>query len=174
VGTGLASVGLAVTAAAWTFRAVMTALYGWPPPVQETLRDRAVQAIPFFASSLIPFLVVVVIAMAFFMLPFRSWKPASLASVVSYLTHDMESLPAHHRIRLEKISVEPRRIPVDSAPGETVVVVAAHEDRVVYWSDIEEGWEVDRTTSSGGIAERGANQYELRQLTWQLFGPPPA
>jgi hypothetical protein len=65
-----------------------------------------------------------------------------------------------------------RTVSVDAYPGETVVVVAEHEGKILYYSDIEDGWELDAPTASGAIANRGASQFELQHIAWQLFGDP--
>ena len=103
-----------------------------------------------------------------------AWKPTSLDWVLSHLNAELERLHPTHRSRFQRLLVEPRRAPVESHPGGSVVVVAEHEGRVLYWSDIEDGWELEHPTDAGGIPERGCNQSELSHIAWQLFGEPTA
>ena len=56
----------------------------------------------------------------------------------------------------------------DSAPSKTVFVVAELLGGVIYFEDIEEGFEFDRPGPDGAIAEQGRNQYALRHLLTQL------
>src|SRR5690606_20080738 len=63
----------------------------------------------------------------------REQLEAELATAVSALQ------PAHAK-RFAEIAVAPRLVPVASHPGEGVWVVAEHQGRILYYSDIEEGW----------------------------------
>jgi hypothetical protein len=70
------------------------------------------------------------------------------------------------------MQVPPRAVRIAAYPAETVFVVAEHEGHMLYWSDVDEGWELESPDEHGGISERGANQYELSHIMWQLFGDP--
>jgi hypothetical protein len=50
--------------------------------------------------------------------------------------------------------------------------VADHQGRILYYSDIEEGWAIERPDSAGGIADRDCSQFELSHVLWQVFGDP--
>jgi hypothetical protein len=82
----------------------------------------------------------------------------------------MEALSPVHRTELSRLLVPLRAVPVQDSPGETVWVVAQRADYVLYWSDVEEGWEWARLDASGGIHSRGCNQFELSHIAHQLFG----
>lgn len=97
-------------------------------------------------------------------------RPTTLDEVESILADEMGSLHPADRSRFEPLRVTPRRVGVTSAPGEYVYVVAEYQGKVLYWSDIEEGWELEALDSSGGIAQRGCNQFELKHIVSQLFG----
>ena len=101
-----------------------------------------------------------------------SWQPASIDWVADRFREELGHLPQAHRELLERLSVQARAVPIDAHPGEAVVVVGEHEGRLLYWSDVEGGWEVDKPTSTGGIAERGSSQFDLSHVAWQLFGDP--
>lgn len=49
-----------------------------------------------------------------------------------------------------------------------MVAVAAFGDKLLYWSDIEEGWELAVPSSCGSIESRGCNQFELKHVLDQL------
>ena len=74
----------------------------------------------------------------------------------------------------EEIEAELARasVPVAAYPGERVWVVAEHQGRILYYSDIEQGWAIERPDGAGGIADRDCNQFELPHLMCQLFGDP--
>lgn len=65
-----------------------------------------------------------------------------------------------------------RQIPVRACPDEFVWVVGEYEGKVLYWSDVEEGWELGQADAGGGVEERGANQLDLAYLMRQIFGDP--
>ena len=94
------------------------------------------------------------------------------ADVKALLARDVATLHPSHRAAFDSIKIEARVVPVESSHGETVVVVAECEGRVLYWSDIEEGWELASLTERGGIPARGSNQFELSHIMWQVFGAP--
>jgi hypothetical protein len=100
-----------------------------------------------------------------------SRRPETFDQVEALLKEAEQELHPAHRTRFQKMRVPFYEVPVSGDPGGSVVVVAECEGKVVYWSDIEEGWELD-TLENGSIRERGCNQYELVQLMWQLFGDP--
>lgn len=101
----------------------------------------------------------------------EAWEPAALAWVADRLQREMELLHPSHRARLARLLVTPYSVLVESHPGESVVVVGEHEESVLYWSDVEDGWELDSLTSGGGITERGCSQLDLGQVAHALFGP---
>ena len=97
-----------------------------------------------------------------------NWRPTAREEVESILAQELESLPPAYRAHFERIRVAPRKAAVTSAPDEFVYVIAEHQGKVLYWSDIDEGWELEALDSFGGIAQRGSNQYELRNVMLQL------
>jgi hypothetical protein len=100
------------------------------------------------------------------------WKPATPERVQALLEAAVAGLHPAHRVRFQEVRVPFRTVPIDVHPGETVVVVAEHKGKILYYSDVEDGWELDAPSSSGGIRERGASQFELRHIMRQLFGDP--
>ncbi|XSC47318.1 hypothetical protein ACF1BQ_018420 [Bradyrhizobium sp. RDT10] len=86
----------------------------------------------------------------------------------------MASLHPQHRAALERALIRPRTVGLSDAPGEFVVAVAVLDEKLLYWSDIEEGWELAVPDGRGNIPSRGCNQYELRHVLYQVFGAPDA
>ena len=99
-----------------------------------------------------------------------SWRPATREEVERILADEMKSLSVAERARFEPLRVTPRPVPVESSPNEFVYVVAEYQGKVLYWSDIEGGWELEPLDPSGAITERGSNQFELKHIIFQLFG----
>jgi len=90
------------------------------------------------------------------------------------LAADMASLHPQHRVALESALIPPRTFGVSDSPGEFVVAVAVLDEKLLYWSDLEEGWELEAPDARGNIPTRGCNQYELRHVLHQVFGAPTA
>jgi hypothetical protein len=101
-----------------------------------------------------------------------SWRPARKEEVEDLLSQGLETLSPSHRHQFERIRTPIRSINVDDDPGQAVFAVAVVNGKLVYWSDIEEGWEVEEPTSADSIRSRGCNQFELRHIAYQLFGNP--
>lgn len=100
----------------------------------------------------------------------NNWTPASKAEVETLFAEAIAGLMASHRTRFEAIKVAPRLVPVLDSPGEYVYVVAEHEGKMIYWSDVEDGWEFIESNEAGGIDGRGCGQFELSHIACQLFG----
>ena len=98
-------------------------------------------------------------------------EPTAIARVFRQLEAELAGLPPSQRALWEPHRVPPHSVSVESHPNETVVVVARVGNQVLYWSDIEEGWELETPTSRGGIRERGSSQFTLEHITHTLFGP---
>jgi hypothetical protein len=103
-----------------------------------------------------------------------TWKPTTREEVESLLSQELEDLHPVHLALFEPMRVTPRRVPVTSDPGQYVYVVAEYQGKVLYWSDVEEGWELEALNDAGGITERGCSQFELSHVMYQLFGDPDA
>ena len=50
--------------------------------------------------------------------------------------------------------------------------MAKHEGKFLYWSDIEDGWELEALQAGGALEDRGCNQFELQHIMYKLFGDP--
>ncbi len=102
------------------------------------------------------------------------FRPATIAEVTELFEDSLRRLHPEHRAAIESARVAPRELPVADSPGEYVVAVAAFGDMLLYWSDVEEGWELERPDHEGGIGSRGCNQFELTHLMYQMLGDPNA
>lgn len=101
-----------------------------------------------------------------------TWKPATIDEVLTLLAEELRELHPRHHEQLSPCLIKPRMVPVDDTPGESVVVVAEIDGDILYWSDVEEGWELEPPSRSGGVSARGCNQFELSQIAYQRFGDP--
>jgi len=100
------------------------------------------------------------------------WNPLSREEIEAELARAVTGLHPAHAKCFSAITVPIRSVPVAAYPGERVWVVAEHQGRILYYSDIEQGWAIERPDGAGGIADRDCNQFELPHLMCQLFGDP--
>ena len=100
------------------------------------------------------------------------WQPATLDEVQLILGDHSRQLHRQHQQCIEQMLIRPVQIPVLLYPGVSVWAIAKHEDKFLYWSDIEDGWELEALQPDGGIQDRGCNQFELHHIMYQLFGDP--
>jgi hypothetical protein len=101
-----------------------------------------------------------------------TWKPSTLTEVQDLLLKETALLHKSHQQKLQQLVISPLSVPVLDSPGETVYAVARRGNFVLYWSDVEGGWEWELLDKSGALEHRGCNQFELSHITHQLFGDP--
>jgi hypothetical protein len=93
---------------------------------------------------------------------------------MSRLAAEMASLHPQYRAALERALIDPRTVNMSSSPRGFVVAVAILDEKLLYWSDVEEGWELEAPDVRGNITSRGCNQFELGHLLYQVCGDPNA
>jgi hypothetical protein len=94
------------------------------------------------------------------------WKPASIEDVQKIVKSDLTRCDEAQIAAFERYSVQPFLAPIVryGEPGQ-VVVVARKGERVIYWEDVEEGFNESAVSSAGQILEHYCNQDEL---AWAL------
>jgi hypothetical protein len=91
------------------------------------------------------------------------WKPATVEAVKKIIEGDLPACDDEQIATFKKYAVEPYLAPISRCGKmETVVVVARRRDEVIYWEDVEEGFNLSPVTSDGRILEHWCNQDELR------------
>lgn len=92
----------------------------------------------------------------------EQWRPATVEEVKQIVHQDLKTFDDAQLAAFEKYSVKPYIAPiVRYGRNETVVVVARKQDQVIYWEDIEEGFNVSPINVEGKILEHWCNQDEL-------------
>jgi hypothetical protein len=93
-----------------------------------------------------------------------SWRPASEAEVADILGQELAVCTDLEREFFEKIKVTPfQRCQIARGGGiEHVFVVAVWSGWMVFWEDVEEGFEVSRVDPDGVIRDYAASQWEIR------------
>jgi hypothetical protein len=91
------------------------------------------------------------------------WQPATIAEVKEIVARDLRACDAEQLAAFEKYRVEPFSAPiVRYGETESVVVVARHGDQVIYYEDVEDGFNVSPVDPDGRVLEHWCNQDELR------------
>jgi hypothetical protein len=98
-----------------------------------------------------------------------SWKPATREYVAQLLAAQLQRLSPAQRDRWGVMAVPFRAVPISAEPGQVVHVVAEIRGQVIYFEDVEEGWNVAPLTAKGEIASRGFEQDDLVRLLSRLF-----
>ncbi len=91
------------------------------------------------------------------------WKAATLAEVVDIVKRELAECDPAQVALFRQVSVEPYFAPIlRYGNTETVAVVARKLGDVMYWEDVEEGFNISPIGQDGRILEHWCNQDELR------------
>jgi len=92
-----------------------------------------------------------------------NWKPATIDEVKQIVERDLANCSREQIALFERYRVQPHLAPImRSGNTESVVVIAQRGGEVIYWEDVEEGFEVCQVDSDGRILEPGCDQNDLR------------
>jgi hypothetical protein len=98
------------------------------------------------------------------------WTPATIEDVKQIIEADLDICDEEEVEMFESFAVDPYHAPViRDGKTESVVVVARKGDAVIYWEDVEEGFNVSPVDANGLILEHGCDQDELGTALNNLF-----
>ena len=97
------------------------------------------------------------------------FEPSTVDEVQTQLEISIGFLSSTHQEIVKCALVAPFKISVDDSPGEYVIAVAMFGNLVLYWSDVEGGWEFSDLGEDRSIPKRGCNQFELSHVLNQLM-----
>ena len=90
------------------------------------------------------------------------WRPATIAEVQLIVNEDLKKCDVEQIAAFEKYAVEPYIAPIIRyGKEESAVVVARKGNEVIYWEDVEEGFNFSPVDSNGQILEHWCNQDKL-------------
>jgi hypothetical protein len=90
------------------------------------------------------------------------WKPATLEAVKKVIQADLASCDDQQLAVYGQYAVDPYLAPIRRyGKMESVVVLARKGDEVIYWDDIEEGFNLSPAAPDGRILEHWCNQDAL-------------
>jgi hypothetical protein len=94
--------------------------------------------------------------------PNSSWKAISAAEMRALIEKQLAECTAEDRTLFETIRIIPRKLVFDRGNfREDVFIVAESEGKLIYYDDIEEGFEVGAPDSDGVLRHVGTGQFEL-------------
>ena len=100
------------------------------------------------------------------------WKPATIDEVKEIVKADLKRCNADQVAVFQQYSVEPLLAPiVRYGKEESVVVVARKSNEVIYWEDVEEGFNISVVGPEGRILEHWCNQDNLSVALNRLIQP---
>jgi hypothetical protein len=92
----------------------------------------------------------------------ETWQPISAEELDALLAAQLADCSVDHQQLFERSRVTPYLVPITRlGKVETVFVVAKAGDFVLYYEDVEDGFNISRLSSDGTIAAPGSEQWEL-------------
>ena len=99
-----------------------------------------------------------------------AWKPVGIEKLEQIIADDLRSCSADEIAAFEKHRVTPYAVPIIRlGKVEEVLVVATFGSRILYYEDVEEGFELAELDSKGQIPDQGCNQYSLEMVLHQVL-----
>lgn len=99
----------------------------------------------------------------------ESWSPATAEEVASIIERDLRECPEDLATLFHSICVPFRAVPIKRFDQtESVFVVAQHKGVVVYYEDVEEGFNLSALAADGSIATPGYEQWRLQHALSHL------
>ena len=93
----------------------------------------------------------------------NDWQPATVDEVNEIVASDLKACDSEQLAAFKRFRVEPFVAPIMRyGKMESVVVVARNGDQVIYYEDVEDGFNVSPISSDGQVLEHWCNQDELR------------
>src|SRR5689334_18347056 len=91
------------------------------------------------------------------------WRPITADELEKLIAAQLTRCSPAETAKFERIRVPFRAVPIRrSGNVEQVFVVAEHEGVVVYYEDVEEGFNLSQLDAQGFIASDDCQQWELR------------
>jgi hypothetical protein len=98
-----------------------------------------------------------------------AWKPADVDELRSLVAAQLNECSEDQRHLFERHRVEFYPVPIcRMGSTEQVLVIAEFGNRVLYYEDIEEGFELAALDPQGAVPFQGCNQFELHHVLAQL------
>jgi hypothetical protein len=101
------------------------------------------------------------------------WQPATREEVQAILDEDLRDCSPEVRATFDTHRVPLRQAPIVRYGNEEhVYIVAQRDDEVLYWEDVDEGFNFSRLDEDGRIVEHWCNQDSLSTAMQHWMGHP--
>jgi hypothetical protein len=102
-----------------------------------------------------------------------SWKPVTRDQLEDLAEKELAECTPEQRRVFERYKVPLRHAPIErNGKIEQVFVVAQKVNEVMYYEDVEEGFNFSSLDSEGHILQHWCNQHELKYALWHWMGKP--
>ena len=96
------------------------------------------------------------------------WQPITTAELDAIVSRQLGACSPEQQAFFARYRVPFYAVPIHRLGAvERVFVVAELASGLLYYEDVEEGFEVSKPGVDGAIAQQGCNQYELRHVLAQ-------
>ena len=98
-----------------------------------------------------------------------TWQPISVEELEALIAAQLFDCSPEQRQLFDRCKISPHLTKIDRlGTTETVFVVARAGDLVMYYEDVEEGFNISSLLTDGSIASPGCEQWELRHALGHL------
>lgn len=98
-----------------------------------------------------------------------TWTPITYNELKALVAKELRTCSAEQKEYFVQIATDIRAVPiVRGGVNESVFVVAQDRGIVVYYEDVEEGFNLSPLAADGSIASPGYEQWKLRHALLQL------
>ena len=98
-----------------------------------------------------------------------TWHPVTVKELEALIAAQLGDCSLEQQQLFERCKVALRLVPIDRGGNiESVFVVAQARDLVMYYEDVEEGFNISPLSPDGAIASPGYEQWELRHALGHL------
>ena len=93
-----------------------------------------------------------------------SWHPATVGEVLRTVERDLGDCTVEEAEAFRRYSIEAHEASLTRyGKQEHVIVVARKDEEVMYWEDVDEGFNISPTASDGSISHHYCNQDSIAQ-----------
>jgi len=98
-----------------------------------------------------------------------TWKAASRDDVEGIITNHLRGCTEAQRALFDELRVPLEVFPIDRHGNiEQVYVVARVKDAVIFWEDVEEGFEMTTTDEDDVLRDYAASQFDLSHVMHRI------